>query len=230
MKREDSPYYYFKLGTWRQYRSTGTTPLEEAEQIAQEAYLQSLTTPKGPTLREYAEPYFVWETCPHVRRLLGEGKSIGEYHVKNVRLMIENHLFNDAIADIRLPDLKRAYILDYRDRLLNRLGFTRRAQMTMSGLKTILKEAFFREDIERDPTVGIGTTKYDSGDVGAFTVEELRRLCPSGVPGPWADVNAYGVFMTAAVTKMRRGEILTLEWQRVSFTNASIAVEQAWKD
>ena len=230
INRPKSPYIYFKLGPWRSYRSTGTSSWEEAEQVAQAAYLQSISAPKGPTLREYAEPYFTWESCPHVRRLLGEGKSIGGYHVKTVRRMIENHVFTDPISEIRLPDLKRAHILDYRDRLLSRLGFTRRAQMTMNGLKTILKEAFFREDIERDPTLGIGSTKYESGEVGTFTEDELRMLFPPQIPGPWPDLFVYAVFMTAAVTGMRRGEILALEWQQLNFERSCVGVERAWKD
>ena len=230
MKRESSPYYYFKLGSWQQYRSTGTTSLEEAEQIAQVAYLQSLTGPKGPTLREYAEPYFVWETCPHVRRLLGEGKNIERYHVKNVRRMIKNHVFTDPIAKIRLPELKRAHILDFRDRMISKLGFTRTVQMTMSGLKTILKEAYFREEIDRDPTQGIGNTRYVPDETGTFTEEELKKLFPLQIPGPWKGVDDYAVFLTAATTGMRRGEILALTWDHVNFTRSCFEVEQAWKD
>ena len=230
IKRQDSPHYFFKLGTWRQYRSTGTTSAEEAEQIAQAAYLQSLTAPKGPTLREYAEPYFVWETCPHVRRLLGEGKSIEHRHVSNMRRMIQNHLFTDPIGDIRLPELKRAHILDFRDRLLGKLGFTRTVQMTMTGLKTILKEAYFREDIDRDPTQGIGNTRYVPNDTGIFTAEELKRIFPAQIPGPWVNVHAYAVFLTAAVTGMRRSEILALKWRHVNFARSCIEVKLAWKD
>ena len=230
IKRQDSPHYFFKLGNWRQYRSTGTTSPEEAEQIAQAAYLQSLTVPRGPTLREYAEPYFVWESCPHVRRLLGEGKSIEHRHVSNMRRMIQNHLFTDPIANIRLPELKRAHILDFRDRLLDKLGFTRTVQMTMSGLKTILKEAYFREEIERDPTEGVGNTRYDAEDTGIFTGEELKQLFPLRIPGPWTSLLSYAVFLTAAVTGMRRGEILALEWQHISFMRSCISVRQAWKD
>ena len=110
------------------------------------------------------------------------------------------------------------------------MGFTRTVQKIMSALKIILREAYFREEIDRDPTIGVGSTKYDSQDVGAFTVDELRMLFPRRIPDPWGDINAYAVFMTAAVTGMRRGEILALEWQHVNFTHECISVEQAWKD
>ena len=230
IQRADTPYIYFKLPSWQSYLSTGTTSMDEAERIAQAAYLESLAVPAGPSLREYADRYYIWETCPHVRRLLSEGKSITRYHVKDMRRILENHVFTDEIADMRLPEIKRAHVLDFRERLVEAMGFSRTVQKTMSVLKIILKEAFFREEIERDPTAGIGNTKYEAASVGTFTEDELRMLFPRKVPDPWGDINAYAVFMTAAVTGMRRGEILALEWQHVNFTRDCFMIRQAWKD
>ena len=59
IKRPDSPYYYFKLGSWKKYRTTRCTTAEEAEKVVHAAYLESLVVPTGPLLREYAEPYFI---------------------------------------------------------------------------------------------------------------------------------------------------------------------------
>ena len=44
IKRPDSRYYYFNLGTWTAYKSTGTSVIDDAEKIAQEAYVKSLMT------------------------------------------------------------------------------------------------------------------------------------------------------------------------------------------
>ena len=82
------------------------------------------TGPSGPTLRKYAQPFFVWGKCPHVRRLLSEGKSITSYHVRDMRSIMENHLFTDPLAELCIAAIKRADILDYRERLIenNEIG------------------------------------------------------------------------------------------------------------
>ena len=63
IKPSNSKYFYFKLGSWKSYKSTGTTSRVEAQRIAQEAYVQSLGKSVGPTFREYAEPFYaeIWK-------------------------------------------------------------------------------------------------------------------------------------------------------------------------
>ena len=230
IKRPKTKFWYYKLGGWKGYKSTGKTLKSDAISVALEALDAEQPDPSGPTLRKYAAPFFIWETCPHVKRLVSEGKSITRYHVKDMRRVLENHLFTDSIADVRLGKLKRSHILDYRERLVEKEGYTRTVQKAVGVVKTILKEAYFREDISRDPTVGIGTSRYESNEVGAFTADELKTLFPAKPPGPWGDLNGYAVFLTAATTGMRRGEILALTWECVELKTQIIDVRRAWKD
>ena len=44
------------------------------------------------TFREYAEPYFT-KDCPHLMDLEGEGKTVGEKHVKKSRQILEGVIF-----------------------------------------------------------------------------------------------------------------------------------------
>jgi integrase len=230
VRRPGSPFWYYKLGPWKSYKSSGKTTKADAITVALEALESPAEAPGGPTLRKYVEPFFVWETCPHVKRLVAEGKSITRYHVRDMRSIMENHLLTDPVVNVRLSALKRSHILDYRERLIEKLGYTRTVQNAVGVLKTILKEAYFREDISRDPTVGIGSTRYQPKEIGVFTAEELKKLFPTEPPGPWGDLTGYTVFLMAAMTGMRRGEILALTWECVNFQEKCIEIRQAWKD
>ena len=75
IKRPKTKFWYYKLGGWKGYKSTGKTLKSDAISVALEALDAEQPDPSGPTLRKYAAAFFVWESCPHVRRLVSEGKS-----------------------------------------------------------------------------------------------------------------------------------------------------------
>lgn len=144
-------------------------------------------------------------------------------------MRIEKHLINDAIAQLPLRYIKRKDLLDYRSRLLIKLSEAT-ANKVMKAVKTIFKEALLREDIERDPTVGIGMVSYESTETGIFTMEEIVDLFPPDSLGPWKDIYDYTCFLLAATTGMRRSEILALKWKNISFDKSFINIIEAWKD
>ena len=198
--RQGSPFWYYKLGAWDTYKTTGEKAKAEALKVALTALKELGSGPVGPTFRTYAAPFFIWERCPHVRRLTSEGKSINRYHVKDMRSLLENHVLSDPVAKLRITEIKRADILDFRERLVEKMGYTRTVQKAVSVLKIVLKEAFFWEELNRDPTAGVGVTKYQAAEIGTFTAEELRTLFPPKPPGAWKDLTGYAVFLTAATT------------------------------
>jgi len=99
----------------------------------------------------------------------------------------------------------------------------------MGALKIALREAYYREEIERDPTMGIGEIKYKETEVGVFTVEEVISLFRD-VPGVWRDLSGYVAFILAAQVGLRRGEILALIWGQIDFECAFINVNRAMTD
>jgi len=237
---KDSVVYYYSINPSsglrsticksEQRKTTGCTTKYEATSYVlsriEELKSQKARKASDLSFREYVEPFWIWETCPHVDRLRGEGKSITRNHVKIQRSVMVNHLFTDTIVSIPLSEITRDDILQFRSRLINKHGYTRTVQKAMGILKTILKEAYFREHIDRDPTVGIGKIKYEQKEAGVFSPEELRILF-SDIPGVWMDLKGYCAFLLAATTGMRRGEILALQWRNIDFDQGVITIEQA---
>jgi hypothetical protein len=64
--------WYYKLAEGKHYLSTGQTTRSAAEQFVIELIHQERgSVPRYYSFRRYAEPFFVWDRCPHVRRLRG---------------------------------------------------------------------------------------------------------------------------------------------------------------
>jgi len=223
-------YYYYKLPSEQSFHSTGLTSKVKAEQFVIDLIKMGQSSLKiHNTLYEYASLFFIWESCPHVRRLLDENKSITKRHVSIQRGILINHVFSDPIVHKKLSQIKRADIIDFRSRLIKQGKGIRTVNKSVGILKIIFKEALFREDIDKDPTIGVGNITYTQKEVGTFTLEELRSIFPLNELGPWKDKLDYTCFLLAATTGMRRGEILALRWRYVDFENHVIYVVEAWK-
>ncbi len=144
------------------------------------------------------------------------------------RSRLENHIFTDPISNKKILDITRADIIDFRSRLVSQKGDST-ANKTIGVLKTIFKEALFREDINRDPTIGIGKIKYDKKVTGILSPTELKAIFPTDRLGPWKDKLDYSCFLLTASTGMRRGEIFALKWKHIYFFQKFITIEEAWK-
>lgn len=180
------------------------------------------------TLGEAIKPYFTDE-CPHAERVRTEGRTVSGGYLKSCRALLDAHVVPDKISKMKLEDLRRKDVLDFRARLVKKIGLKRTTEMVVARLKTILKELYFREEMDRDITGGIGTIKHDAKTRDRFTTAELRILFETS-PGPWDSPLAYDLFLVAATTGMRRGELLALQWEDVNFHENLIYVRHALKD
>ncbi len=227
IKRGNRWHYYYYQGNKRVRKSTGKSTKHEA--LAVISKLMEATGQSNKTFREYAEPYFVWETCPRVQRRLDEGKSIGKTHVRNSRTWLERYVFADPIfPHLRISAIRRADILELRNRVKQKAGIST-VNKVIATVKTILSEAHFREDIDSDPGAKIGIIKHEKKERGILSKAELAFLFKD-VPGLWDGLQSYCVFNVAARTGMRCGEVLALTSAAVDFQEETIDVCQAWKD
>jgi integrase len=217
------------LKGWKGYKSTGKRRQDRAIEVVQEA----LARQGGSTdsLRAYAAPFFLRESCPRTQHLAGEGKHIGDQHLREQRALLDRHILKDALADKVLSEISRGDIIAFRARLLEKLpGRIRTANKTIGVLKTIFREAVYREDLVSNPAQGIGNTKYQVNKSGVFSLEELEKLFPQDPPGPWKDLAGCTAFLLAAATGMRKGELLALRWIDIDFERKLIYIRTAWKD
>jgi integrase len=163
-----------------------------------------------------------------VARLGAEGKQIGQGHVAESRRALKLYIFDDPIAVVPVGRLKRAHVLDFRQRVLDAKG-PGVANRALSALKTCLREGYFREELSRDPCMGVGKVNVPKREAGTFTAKELEALFPEKKLGPWLDRQDYTCFLLAATTGLRKSEILALRWRAVDFENKTLRVEEAWK-
>lgn len=217
-------YWHFRLANEKTFHTTGKSTKAQAIDFVQHRLRRASTTPL--TLHNYIQPYFIWDKCPHVRRLLNEGKSITRRYVKN-RRMSTKHILSDPLADMLIADIKRADLLDLRDRLLRKAGQST-VNNIMGILKIVFREGYFREELDRNPTEGIGVIMYQKKEAGIFTLDELRRLFLEE-PSPWKERIDHTCFFLAASTGMRRGEVLALRWHSLDLEEGIVRVEAAFK-
>ena len=227
--------YYFRLGGGP-WRSTGCSRQDQAtdfalarlEKARAEASQKAEQAAAG-ILRTYLEPFYCWGRCPHIARLLAEKKQISPQHAKNQRALLERYVLKDPIADKNLAELRRGDILDFRGRMLAKVSDSQ-ANRVVGVLKTCIKEGVYREEIVKDPTLGVGNIHLEARERGVFTADELRRLFPAEGLGPWGSLQAFACFLVAATVGLRRGEILALRWRDLDFDKLQLHVRQAWKD
>ena len=217
IERAGSPFWYYKTEWMAAYKSSGLRKKEvrrkEAEAWARQQWENRHRLP-GQTLGAWATPFFTPD-CPRVRRFREERRSITNAYIHDSRKLLENEILTDEICALPIAEIRKSDVLDYRSRLIARVGMTRKAQKTMTILGVIFAEAEYRERIDRNPASGIGKIRVDLREPGVFGVEDMRLLFGQ-CPGPWGTVELWTCFYLAAGTGMRRNEILALRWQDVA--------------
>ena len=223
-------YFAYRLPGMKTWKTTEETTKTDAEIFVVDL-LRKGKSRTTMTLKQYAEPYFKYEECPHIRRLLDEGKSYTRRTAQQNRGWLEKQVLKDEIANKLLAEITRADLIDFRSRLRQKLGEKRNTVNKVMGVvKTIFKEAVFREDLQSDPTAGIGNIKEDRTPPDTFNLAELQLLFPVDTLGPWAGLEDHACFLITASTGMRRGEVLALRWEQLHVDEGYILVDRAWKD
>ena len=211
-------------------RSTGETSRRAAETWCVQQIAKRRRITRETTLGQYLAPYYVWDECPHIKRLVTVGASIGKTHAASTRSRIERYILTHPIADIQLAELTRGDLIDFQVDLVRQGTGRRTVNQVLGALKVMFREAVSREDLDRDPSAHIENIRYEAIERGVFTLEELRLLFPATPPGPWRGLQEHTMFLLAWTCGMRKGELLALRWTSVDLERAAVRVEAARKE
>ena len=141
--------------------------------------MPALEQPPAPepsvTFEQYADPLFDYDRCPHIHRLLDEGKSYTRRTALQNRVWVTSYVLYDGLAGMPLAEIFQADLIYFRSRIRKKLGEKRKTVNKVMGVvNTIFKEALYWENLEKDPTSGIGSIKEDRRPPDAFGLEDLQ--------------------------------------------------------
>ena len=228
---KNGKYYYYKTPEMSCFRTTCQTSKARAQEYVKELMEKKMVGKANPLFKDYAEPYFDWERCPHATRLRAEGKHITERYCNNNRRLLEKYFFGSELGRIHIADIRRGDILRFRDKLLNNKVSKNVINSTIRTISVILGEAVYREDIPYNPAEKVGKMVTDNKEAGVFKAQELGMLfIHPELSLAWETPSDYICFLIAALTGMRKSEILCLKWGNIRFDNNIIYVKEAWKD
>ncbi len=226
-------FYYFTVSENGKRRniSTGLTGKEKAREIVRD-YINKHRRGTDLTFSDYADQYFIWETCPRVGRLLDEGKSISRQHVKNSRRWLEKYILPDSIfSNIKMKEITRGDVLDLRRRLRTGILKTKTGSLNkvVKTLKTILSEACFRDDIPSNPGAQIGKINYEPMVRGVFEISEVKDILHYQPGELKTNALADAVYTTLLLTGVRAGELRALRWGSVNLETGRTKITEAFK-
>jgi integrase len=232
-KPKGQPYYYFWYRDRHGKRRMKSTGCERASDAHDEVrrFIDALgQRSAGVTFAEYARPYFLWDSCPRVRRRLEEGKQIGRTYVRRSRALLDKWVIPDAFSSLLLSQITRGNLLDLRARLRLLVAGPNTLNKTIAAVKTVLSEAAFRGDISSDPGAKVGNIKYAQRERGVFTPEEVRELLAAR-PGPMGQDPRLDAALTLLFsTGCRVGELRALRWEAIDLKTGRARIHQAFQD
>jgi len=101
------------------FTSTGQTTKAKAESYVNEL-IKNFGAPKmrNEIFEDYAGRFFRWDSCPHALRLREEGRPLTKRYMAIQRINLEKHVLKSGLQKMRLQDIKRSHILDFRSSIV----------------------------------------------------------------------------------------------------------------
>jgi len=198
----------------RRLKSTGSSKVGESKEFIQN-FMDRLTPAGTTTFREYATKFFSPETNPRYIRYKLAGKQYGLNNINSLRIIITKHVFKYPFADRPLSSITRGDILDLITHISKELdGHPATIDKVISYVSSIFSEAYYREDIKYNPAQRLTRIGYKKQAREIFTPQDIISLFKD--KERWSSEVAYQVFLFAAYTGRRCGEVLGLQWEQIN--------------
>jgi integrase len=141
--------------------------------------------------------------------------------LRDYRSNLNAHLL-PAFGDVRLEDLTTAGIDSWRGSLTGLSPRTRNKLLVV--MHGVLRRAQSVWGLSVNPVASVEKQRQRfSGDLEVFSPEEVMALVRAA-----ASEQDGALFLTAAFTGLRRGELLALRWRDVDFTGSLIRVRASY--
>ena len=224
-------YWYYKTPDMPAFKTTGESTKAMAKHVVTQLMQRAIAGNPNPLFKDYAEPFFDWDRCPHATRLRAEGKHIGERYCKNERKWLVKYVLGSKLGKMHIADIRRGDLLDFRSDLQAKGVSGNNINSIMKAIKVVFSEAVYREDIPYNPAEKLGLVKTNNREAGIFTELELQKLFANPADSMlWHTPSDYICFLIAAATGMRSSEVLALRWRNVHIVDKYIHICEAWKD
>jgi integrase len=210
-------YVYDENGVRRGPWTTKQTSITLARNYCNKLNRAGLLLPKqtGKMLfAEYAEGWWVWDTCKYLKKRR-KRHNITRSYADNNKKMMTNQLipFFGKMAIGRITPEEIENWIDY----MAEQGYQNTYTNTIFGtLKTMMIEAVARKIITSDPTENMERLVNDRKDIKIITQEEFKALFVKDWKRVWDnDRICYTTNKLAALTGMRTSEVLGLKGENV---------------
>jgi len=205
-----------------------------------EQYRQSVRAERDPTLGDIVEPYYDYNRCPHIQRLLTDGRSFSWRWAAWQRQRVDDYILADPIARIRYADLTPGDLEEWKRRLRSDGVKLSVINKTIGALKTALGEETRQGRLDRNPALGIGLIEAAETERGYFTHAELYRMFVSEAPECWRSRNpkhtsphgrvgpetAHLMGLFHFLTGERMAAILELRWADIELGAATVTYQR----
>ncbi len=141
------------------------------------------------------------------------------------RSVLRCHLL-PAFGDLRVEAVSASRIEKWRNELVSERGLARRNVNKIHAiLGNILEYAREHHGLRENPAARVRKLResYDAGRFDFYSPDEIGLLVAHA-----ATEQDAAIFVTAAFTGLRRGELIALRWGEVDFANRSIRVVEGY--